>query len=415
MVDEFKGRIAQDRRWPAGLHAAVEIKEGVAEKRQGRVLGQITLQQLAAMYPKICGMTGTAASQASEFSTIYGLGVEVIPTHKPVRRIDHPDRLFRTQGDKERAVLAEIHRAHAQGQPVLVGTGSVAESERISRRLSGIPHQVLNARHDEAEAAIVAQAGQRGAVTISTNMAGRGTDIQLGSGAAAAGGLYVIGMQRHESRRVDDQLRGRAGRQGDPGSSRFFLWDEDDLLVKYADLHPHLHAGGAPDVDTLQGLVEGKHLDARVFLQKYETPVEGQRNIIHTYRQQVLDGTIACPSEQARLITLRAIDDMWADYLDRLAEFRGGLPWLEWAAPSMPGVAMGRLDAYQEYAQKIHQWFTELQENLPLEIERRVAEAEQSGAVESGDRGAVWTYLTTDQPFGSWTERLIRGLRRRSR
>jgi preprotein translocase subunit SecA len=187
---------------------------------------------------------------------------------------------------------------------------------------------------------------------------------------------------------------------------------DDDLLTKYAELHPHLHAG--EDLDTLQRLVEGRHLDARMFLQKYETPVEGQRNIIHTHRQQVLDGTIPCASEQARLVTLRTIDDVWADYLERLAEFRGALPWIEWASPTMFGNQMGKLNAYQEYAQKIHEWFRELQANLPEEIERRIAEAERLGTVESGDRGAVWTYLTTDQPFGSFTERLVRGLKRRS-
>jgi preprotein translocase subunit SecA len=414
MVDEFKGRVALDRRWPASLHAAVEIKEGVAEKRQGRILGQITLQQLVAMYPQLCGMTGTAASQAGELSSIYGLNVEVIPTHKPVIRVDHPDVIFRTQGQKEQAVLAEIHKAYAQGQPVLVGTGSVAESERLSRYLYDIPHQVLNARNDEAEAAIIAQAGQRGAVTISTNMAGRGTDIRLGPGAAEAGGLYVIGMQRHESRRIDNQLRGRSGRQGDPGCSRFFLWDEDDLLVKYADLQPHLHKGTAADVDTLQRLVEGRHLDGRLFLQRYETPIEGQRNILQTYRQQILDGTIPCDSEQARLVTLKTIDDAWADYLERLAEFRGALPWIEWASPTAFGNQMGKLNAYQEYAHRIEEWFTELQNGLPEQIEERIADAERLGKIESGDRGATWTYLTTDQPFGSFTERLVRGLKRRS-
>ena len=262
MVDEFKGRIAQDRRWPAGLHTAVEIKEGVAAKRQGMILGSITLQHLVALYPRVCGMTGTAATQALEFQQVYEMPVEVIPTNRPMIRVDHPDAVFATKAEKEAAVLAEIRRLHQTGQPVLVGTGSVEESERLSRSLGDIPHNVLNARNDEHEAAIIAQAGERGAVTISTNMAGRGTDIRLGQGAAELGGLYVIGTQKHESRRIDNQLRGRSGRQGDPGGSRFFVSLEDDLLVKYGDLNPEL----GRDPDTVQRLVEGHHLDARLFL-----------------------------------------------------------------------------------------------------------------------------------------------------
>ncbi len=233
-VDEFKGRIAQDRRWPAGLHAAIEAKEGIAPKAQGRVLGSITLQNLIALYPRVCGMTGTAATQAEELRALYNLDVAVIPTNRPMIRVDHPDSLFRTKAEKEQALVQEIVTAHASGRPVLVGTASVEESERLSSLLGETPHSVLNARNEEQEAAIIANAGQGGALTISTNMAGRGTDIKLGEGVATLGGLYVIGTNRHESRRIDNQLRGRAGRQGDPGSSRFFVSLEDPLLVKYA-------------------------------------------------------------------------------------------------------------------------------------------------------------------------------------
>jgi preprotein translocase subunit SecA len=407
MVDEFKGRIAQDRRWPAGLHTAVEMKEGVAAKRQGMILGSITLQHLTALYPKICGMTGTAQTQAIEFGKIYGLQVETIPSNKPVIRIDYPDAVFATKYQKELTVLAEIRRAHSTAQPVLVGTGSVEESERLSHLLADIPHRVLNARNDELEAAIIAQAGELSAVTISTNMAGRGTDIKLGEGAAAAGGLYVIGTQKHESRRIDNQLRGRAGRQGDPGCSRFFVSLQDDLLVKYGELNPKL----GRDVDTVQRLVEGQNLDQRIFLNKYELPVEGQRHRIHTYRQEVLEGT-ACSSDLERLVTLRTIDDLWADYLAGVAEFRSGLPWLSWGLAGMPMLS-GR-DVHYEYAQKIHLWFSELEAELPVEIARRLAEAESSGEV-PGERGAVWTYLVTDQPFGSFATRLVSGLRRKLR
>src|SRR6202041_2762895 len=214
-VDEFKGRIAENRRWPAGLHTALEAKEGLALKTQGRILGSITLQNLISLYPMVCGMTGTAATQAEELRLVYGLEVEVIPTHRPMLRADLPDRVYAQKFDKERAVLEEIRRIHASGQPVLVGTRSVEESERLSSRLPDIPHQVLNARHEEQEAGMIARAGLLGAVTISTNMAGRGTDIQLGPGVAEVGGLDGIGTNRHESRRIDNQLRGRAGRQGD--------------------------------------------------------------------------------------------------------------------------------------------------------------------------------------------------------
>src|SRR5215469_7232161 len=254
-----------------------------------------------ALYLQVCGMTGTAATQAREFQQIYGLQVEVVPTNRPIIRVDHPDIIFPTKREKEEAVIAEIERVHQSGQPVLVGTTSVEESERLSKRLDGqsIPHQVLNARHEEREAAIVAQAGQRGAVTISTNMAGRGTDIRLGDGVAALGGLYVIGTNRHESRRIDNQLRGRSGRQGDPGCSRFFVSLEDPLIVKYRDLNPHFR----DDPAAIQSLVEGQHLDQRLFLQSYDSPVEGQRNKIHSHRQEVLDGRTPCGSERERLIT----------------------------------------------------------------------------------------------------------------
>ena len=283
-VDEFKGRIAQDRRWPAGLHTAIEAKEGVPFRRQGRVLGSMTLQNLVALYPKLCGMTGTAATQAEEFRTFYGLDVEVIPTNRPVIRMDEPDVVFPSRHAKERAVVEEIRRVNAGGQPILVGTASVAESERLSAALGDIPHAVLNARNEEAEAAIIAGAGRRGAVTISTNMAGRGVDIQLGEGVAELGGLYVIGMNRHESRRIDHQLRGRAGRQGDPGRSRFFISLEDDLLVRYGIGDTKL----GHDAESIQRLVEGQNLEIRRFLDKYESVIEGQRQRIQERRQAAL-------------------------------------------------------------------------------------------------------------------------------
>jgi preprotein translocase subunit SecA len=390
MVDEFKGRIAQDRRWPAGLHTAIEAKEGVANKAQGMILGQITLQHLAGMYPRICGMTGTAATQSLELMKVYGLKVETIPTNRPVIRVDHPDIVFPGKAEKEQAVVQEIRWAHAAGQPVLVGTASVEESERLSGLLPDVPHEVLNARNDEREAAIVACAGGRGAVTISTNMAGRGTDIRLGAGVAELGGLYVIGTNKHESRRIDNQLRGRSGRQGDPGCSRFFVSLEDDLMVKYAELDPRYR----DDPATLQRLVEGQHLNTRTFLHGYEVPIEGQRNKIQEYRREVLESDMP---QRERRITLRAIDDLWADYLAQVADYRSGVQWISWS---------GR-DAHRAYVLQVHEWFGELEAALPEEIARRV----DTPSEELADRGAVWTYLTTDQPFGNLTERLARGVR----
>jgi preprotein translocase subunit SecA len=389
MVDEFKGRIALDRRWPAGLHTAIETKEGVAAKSQGMILGQITLQHLVALYPMVCGMTATAASQSLELRKVYDLQVETIPTNRPMIRIDHPDVLFPTKAAKEQAVVAEIRRVHAIGQPVLVGTASVADSERLSALVADVPHEVLNARQDEREAAIIARAGERGAVTVSTNMAGRGTDIRLGDGVAELGGLYVIGTNKHESRRIDNQLRGRAGRQGDPGSSRFFLSTEDDLMVRYGELDPRYR----DDPATLQRLIEGQHLDTRIFLHGYEFPLEGQRNKIHCWRQQILEGDMP---EREKRITLRTIDDLWADHLARTSEYRAGVHWVSWS---------GR-DPHREYLLRIDEWFREMEAALHDEIARRV----ESHGAEMADRGAVWTYLTTDQPFGRWKRELARRL-----
>jgi preprotein translocase subunit SecA len=393
-VDEFKGRIAENRRWPAGLHTAVEAKEGLALKTQGRILGSITLQNLISLYPVVCGMTGTAATQADEFRLVYDLQLAVIPTNRPVIRSDRPDRVYARKFDKERAVLEEIRRLHATGRPVLVGTRSVEESERLSGRLPDIPHQVLNARHEEQEAGMIARAGQLGAVTISTNMAGRGTDIQLGPGVAELGGLHVIGANRHESRRIDNQLRGRAGRQGDPGSSEFFVSFQDDLLLKYGAENP--------DIENVQRIAEGQNLEIRRFLHKYESVIEGQRQKIQQRRKALLTGEIPALSELERIVSLRAIDDLWADYLATITDLREGVQWLSW----------GGRDPLHEYLTSVDALFTRLEEQLDAEIAKRIDEAEEFGP-DPSQRGATWTYLTTDQPFGTSTEQIMRGLMRK--
>jgi preprotein translocase subunit SecA len=341
-------------------------------------------------------MTGTAATQADEFLKIYGMAVELIPTHRPVIRVDFDDQLFPTKLDKEASVLEEIEAVHQRGRPVLVGTTSVEESEGLSGRLRQrrIPHHVLNARNEEEEAAIIAFAGERGAVTISTNMAGRGTDIKLGPGVAELGGLYVVGTNRHDSRRIDNQLRGRAGRQGDPGSSRFFVSLEDDLMVRYGIDEPLFKGNPA----AVQRVVEGQNLAIREFLNKYEAVIEAQRQIIAEARQEVLSNAESSLSETERLVRLTTIDDLWADYLAAIAEYRSGIHWLSWS---------GR-DPLHEYLITVDRLFHELQHRIDRESERRLAEVE-AGAAPSTQRGATWTYLTTDQPFGSVSDRLIRG------
>ncbi|HEY9072601.1 MAG TPA: helicase-related protein, partial [Desulfobaccales bacterium] len=232
IVDEFTGRLMPGRRYSDGLHQALEAKEAVKVENENQTLATITFQNYFRMYKKLAGMTGTADTEAEEFKKIYKLDVMVIPTHKKMIRLDHPDVIYQTADEKFQAAVEDIKDCHHRGQPVLVGTTSIEKSEYLSKMLKreGIQHEVLNAKQHEKEAQIIAQAGQKGMVTIATNMAGRGTDIVLGEGVVEAGGLHILGTERHESRRIDNQLRGRSGRQGDPGSSRFYLSLEDDLL-----------------------------------------------------------------------------------------------------------------------------------------------------------------------------------------
>jgi preprotein translocase subunit SecA len=407
-VDEFKGRIIQERRWPAGLHTAIEAKEGVQLKKQGRILGSITLQNLMSLYPVVCGMTGTAATQAVEFRSVYSLDVEVIPTNRPMIRTDHPDVLFETQREKEAAVIAEIRRAHESGQPILVGTASVEESERLSRQLGGVPHSVLNARNDEQEAAIVARAGERGAVTISTNMAGRGTDIKLGEGVGALGGLYVIGTNRHESRRIDNQLRGRAGRQGDPGCSRLFISLEDPLLVKYGIENPAYQH----DPESIQRIIEGQQGDLRRFLVNYEEATEGRRLAIQRRRQDILEGVTPCESETEQIISLLTIDDLWAEYLSALSEIHGGIQWVSLTGgvrdPIQNYFKFGGFDPFREYIKKVDLLFEELLAAIDTEIPKRLEDAGTATEIVTSRRGTTWTYVTTDQPFGLAMQQAIR-------
>ncbi len=306
IVDEFTGRQQPGRRWADGLHQAVEAKEGVKVQQETQTMATITYQNYFRLYKKLAGMTGTAVTEAEEFHKIYGLEVVVIPTHRPMIREDHADLIYKTEDAKFRAVADEIAEVAGQARPVLVGTVSVEKSERLSRMLQkrGIAHEVLNAKQHEREALIVAKAGQPGSVTIATNMAGRGTDIVLGEGVAPAGGLHIVGTERHESRRIDNQLRGRSGRQGDPGSSRFFLALDDDLMrifggerikgmmnmLRVADDEPIESRLVSRQIEGAQTKVEGSNFDARRYLVEYDDVMNKQREIIYGERRKVLEG-----------------------------------------------------------------------------------------------------------------------------
>jgi preprotein translocase subunit SecA len=323
IVDEFTGRQQPGRRWSDGLHQAIEAKEGVKVQQETQTLATITYQNYFRLYTKLSGMTGTAVTEAEEFDKIYKLQVAVIPTHKPMIREDHADLIYKTEDAKFKAVADEIQEVASKGRPVLVGTVSVEKSERLARLLEkrGVPHEVLNAKQHEREALIVANAGQPGAVTIATNMAGRGTDIVLGPGVADGGGLHIVGTERHESRRIDNQLRGRAGRQGDPGSSRFFLALDDDLMrifggerikgmmnmLRVADDEPIESRLVSRQIEGAQTKVEGHNFDARRYLVEYDDVMNKQREIIYGERRKVLEG--ADLREQVQGWIRKAVED----------------------------------------------------------------------------------------------------------
>lgn len=304
IVDEFTGRLMPGRRFSDGLHQALEAKEKVKIENENQTLATVTFQNYFRMYEKLAGMTGTADTEAEEFNKIYDLDVVVIPTNKPMIRKDYPDVIYKTKKEKYEAVLNEIEELHAKGQPVLVGTVSIDVSEFLSKRLKkrGIPHAVLNAKRHRQEAEIVAKAGQKGAVTISTNMAGRGTDIVLGEGVCELGGLHILGTERHESRRIDNQLRGRSGRQGDPGSSRFYLSLEDDLLRIFGgermrkimetlgmkDGDPIEHSMISRAIENAQKKVEAHNFEIRKQLLEYDDVMNEQRMVIYSQRRRAL-------------------------------------------------------------------------------------------------------------------------------
>jgi preprotein translocase subunit SecA len=319
IVDEFTGRVMPGRRYSDGLHQALEAKEKVKIERENQTLATITFQNYFRMYNKLAGMTGTADTEAAEFKEIYNLEVLIIPTNMPMIRFDNPDVIYKTEAEKFRAAIGEIKDLNKNGRPVLVGTISIEKSEQLSQLLikQGIKHHVLNAKNHEKEAEIIAQAGQPGAVTISTNMAGRGTDIKLGPGVAELGGLHVLGTERHESRRIDNQLRGRSGRQGDMGSSRFYLSLEDDLLrifgaerissimdkIGIEEDQPIEHRMISRAIENAQKRVEGQNFDIRKHLLEFDNVMNKQRQVIYEQRRNVLGG-----------------ENLWSDAGDMLEE-----------------------------------------------------------------------------------------------
>jgi preprotein translocase subunit SecA len=449
LINESRGRVARLQRWPDGLHAAVEAKEGLRASRSGEILDSITIQALVGRYATVCGMTGTAVAVGEQLREFYHLEIFVIPPNRPCVRIDEADRLYSTTSQKEKALAAEVAAVHASGRPVLIGTQDVAESERIAGRLglAGLTCEVLNAKNDAEEAAIVAEAGTRGAITVSTQMAGRGTDIRLGGAAgdqgqvAELGGLCVIGVGRHGSSRLDHQLRGRAGRQGDPGSSVFFTSFEDELVVKYA---PEARAPAATSADGslqepaahetvghAQRVAEGVSLEIHRTTWSYSKLVDEQRNIVLAQRDRVLRTDAAlralarrCPDrfaemsavlsddllvDVARQITLWHLDREWADHLGYLADLREGIHLR----------ALGRgLSPLSEFHKEAIRAFS----GLLAAAEDRVAETFETvpltaDGVDLGGAGlkrpsATWTYLVQENPMGTDIDRALRSVAR---
>jgi len=438
VIDEFTGRVVPDRHWPDGLQAALEAKEGVERQPDGGILGSITLQHFVQGYRRLCGMTGTAQTAAPELREMYGLDVVVVPTHRPMIRVDHPDTIYAHRDTKERAVVEEIQRAHTSGRPVLVGTLTVEESERLAARLrdAGVACEILNAKNDGMEARLVARAGALRAVTISTNMAGRGTDIRLGGedGAehdqvAALGGLYVIGTNRHESRRVDLQLRGRAGRQGDPGESRFFVSLEDELLVRYGIEaltagrvvtghrdepldHPVLRG----EIARAQRIIEGQNVEIRKTLWRYASAIEGRRRQVMETRQAILHGEeipevwkraperrralVDEIGEDAvrraeRTVMLFHIDRAWRDHLALAADLREGIHL----------VSLGGQDPLTRFTTEIRLAFRRMEDAIDRAVLDVLTDVRVSGGRIDldglGIRGpsSTWTYLVNDDPF----------------
>ena len=436
LIDEFTGRIADKRQWPDGLQTAVEAKEGLKPQLNGRILGTITIQNFLSLYPKLSGMTATAQTSANEFRETYCLKVVTIPPNRPCIRINHPDLVFTHKEAKYKALVKEVVPVHATGRPILIGTASVEESELLAACLvrAGIECKVLNARNDEMEAEIIAKAGEFGAVTVSTNMAGRGVDIRLGGGrtkewakVAQLGGLYVIGTNRHESIRIDNQLKGRAGRQGDPGSSRFFISLEDNLIDRFGigkAIPPQYRAIKQDEplkvavinkeIAHIQRVVNGQNFDIRKTLNKYSYILEQQRRIIHKKRWDVLmenEQSSLLSERELKLfnslckivdkktlkraekhVTLFQIDRCWADYLDYVAYIREGIHL----------VSISSINPLDEFHKSVIKAFNDLPRSIEEEIIKtfKTVEVTEEGInlEKEGLKSpsSTWTYIVND-------------------
>ncbi len=440
LIDEMRGRVAQRRRWPDGLQAAVEAKEGLRATDEGEVLDTLTIQAYIALYRVVCGMTATATHVGEQLREYFKLEVAVIPPNTPNIREDEPDRIYSAHDTRDEALIEEIKIAHQKGRPVLVGTLDVKASERLAEQLAevGVTSRVLNAKNDAEEAAIIAEAGALGAVTVSTQMAGRGVDIRLGGSdekdrekVVELGGLFVIGSGRHDSRRVDDQLRGRAGRQGDPGGSVFFVSLEDDLITRHAEdalpASPRMDMDGVVHdaqaeyaVEHAQRVAEGVNHEIHRNTWRYSVVIEQQRVALAERRERLLTSEVAAImllertpekakeidedvlSDAARAIALYHLDRRWAEHLAELNEVREGVHLR----------ALGRLDPLDEY----HRAAVPAFQQLFNDIEDRTIETFEATDLSDGwnpDSAdivrptATWTYLVHDNPFGSELDRII--------
>ena len=380
IVDEFTGRTMEGRRYSDGLHQALEAREGVKIEKENQTLASITFQNYFRMYDKLAGMTGTADTEAPEFKKIYDLDVIVIPTNQDMIRLDHPDVIYKNQKAKYRAIIQEIKDLYKKGQPVLVGTISIDVSEKISKMLKKekIPHEVLNAKQHEREAEIIADAGQKGKITIATNMAGRGTDIKLGQGIQDLGGLHILGTSRHESRRIDNQLRGRSGRQGDPGTSRFFLSLEDDLLRIFGsdrlsgimdklgmeEDEPIEHSMISKAIENAQRKVEGHNFDIRKHLLEYDDVMNKQREVIYGQRREVLK------SDDVHEIIENMIDDLVESFVSGMVQERIPSEDWEWQTFNERVSEVFNISLNWNEADRQDLDFNRLQEKLRAEIDR---------------------------------------------
>jgi preprotein translocase subunit SecA len=439
LVDEFTGRVADKRVWPDGLQAAIESKEGLHRYSEGKILSSVTMQHFIKLYPKICGMTATASTSLAELKEFYDLDVALISPNKPCIRNDYEDLIFASNSAKYDAIISEIKSVHAGGRPILIGTASIEESQSLSEALkkAGISCNVLNAKNHKLEADIISKAGSIGAVTVSTNMAGRGTDIRLGGAkeedrekVVALGGLYVIGTNRHESIRIDNQLRGRSGRQGDPGSSRFFISFEDQLIKKYpnqrllaAAKYLKNHRDPINDqlykrlVEKVQMVAEAQNEDARFLLWRYSSIVENQRKIFYNRRKSILRkeaeyGKFAslAPEEHniakkhlsnsmlykvEKYITLFHMDRLWSEYISRINYIREGIHLLN----------VSGLNPLEEFARSIQDSFQELMMNIYKEAKNTFKSIDFSrGDIDLEKVGikapsSTWTYQITDNLF----------------